>query len=288
MKIWLDGKMVERSDARVGVYDHGLLYGDGVFEGIRAYSGRIFQVQAHIERLFRSARLIRLAISYTRQELIGAMRDCMKVNALSDCYIRLVVTRGEGGLGLNPFKCAVPCVFCIADQIELYPKAMYDEGMPVIIAKTIRTSARMLNPSIKSLNYLNNIVAKIECVDAGVSEAVMLNERGVVAEATGDNVFIVSKGTVVTPPEDAGILVGITRGVVIRLALKLGIALQERDITPQELCTADEVFMTGTAAEVVGVVKVDGRIIGDGNVGPVTRRLTDAFHEFVRSPEAEG
>lgn len=288
LKIWLNGTLVERAEARINVFDHGLLYGDGVFEGIRAYRGRIFQAQAHIDRLFQSAKFIRLAIPQTPPELTQAIRDTMKANGLSDCYIRLVVTRGEGTLGLNPFKCPAPNVFCIADQIELYPRSMYEAGMPVIIAKTVRTSARMVPPQVKSLNYLNNILAKIECVDAGVSEAIMLNEHGQVSEASGDNVFVVTKGRVFTPPPGAGILVGITRGVVMRLAGKLGIPLWEKVVLPEELRKADEVFMTGTAAEVIGVSKVDGQVIGDGKVGPVTKRLTDAFHEFTRSAEAEG
>ena len=288
MRIWLNGKLVDKADARVGVFDHGVLYGDGVFEGIRAYGGRIFQVHAHVERLFASARHIRLTIPYTPEALVQAMRDTMKAQGLTDCYIRLVVTRGEGTLGLNPFKCTTPNVFCIADQIELYPRAMYEQGMPVIVAKTVRTSARMLNPQIKSLNYLNNILAKIECIDAGVSEAIMLNECGQVAEATGDNLFCVSGGKVFTPPPEAGFLMGITRGVVMRLAGKLGVKVKEQPILPNEVRSADEVFLTGTAAEVIGVVKVDDHVIGDGQVGPVTRRLTEAFHAFTRSAEAEG
>lgn len=288
MKIWMNGKLVDRAEARVGVFDHGVLYGDGVFEGIRAYGGRVFQGQAHIDRLFESAGHIRLTIPYSKPEMLASVRDTVKANGLSDCYIRLVVTRGEGTLGLNPFKCPTPNVFTIADQIELYPKALYEHGLPVIIAKTIRTSASMLNPRVKSLNYLNNILAKIECIDAGVSEAIMLNDKGQVAEASGDNIFVVSKGAIYTPPEDAGILVGVTRSVVMRLAGRLGLSMTEKPIMPQELKTADEVFMTGTAAEVVGVVSIDGRPVGSGKVGPITRRLTEAFHEFTRSPEAEG
>ncbi|MFB3891868.1 MAG: branched-chain-amino-acid transaminase [Phycisphaerae bacterium] len=288
MKIWMDGKLVDKARAKVSVFDHGVLYGDGVFEGIRAYGGRIFQVHAHIDRLIASAASIRLKMPYGKAALIKAIRATMKANKLADCYIRLVITRGEGTLGLNPFKCRRPCVFCIADQIELYPKAMYDNGMPAIIAKTLRTSATMLNPSIKSLNYLNNIMAKIECIDAGVSEAIMLNADGNVAEATGDNIFAVLGGRLVTPPVSAGFLIGITRSVVIRLAGKLGIPLDERDIKPDELLAADEVFMTGTAAEVIGVSRINGKAIGAGKVGPITRRLMEAFHEFTRSPEAEG
>ena len=287
MKVWLDGQLVDQAEATLSVFDHGTLYGDGVFEGIRGYSGRIFQSQLHIDRLFASAQQIRLAIPYTKQELLEATRQTMAANNLKDCYIRLVVTRGAGSLGLNPFKCPRPGVFIIADQIQMYPRVMYDDGMPVIIAKTIRTSPTMLNPSIKSLNYLNNIIAKIECIDAGVNEAVMLNDQGNVAEASGDNIFMVARGAVVTPPPEAGILLGITRDVVIRLCKRMGISIQERNILPKELCAADEVFMTGTAAEVIGVSKIDDHVIGTGKVGLMTRRLMEAFHEFTRSPEAE-
>ncbi len=212
----------------------------------------------------------------------------MAANGQSDCYIRMVVTRGDGTLGLNPFKCPRANVFIIADQIELYPKALYEHGMPVIISKILRTSPRMLSPKVKSLNYLNNIMAKIECVDAGVNEAVMLNEHGNVAEGSGDNIFIVSGGVVTTPPEEAGILMGVTRGVVIRLCSRLGIAVQEKDFTPRELLAADECFMTGTAAEIIPVNRIDGTTIGGGRRGPVTHRLVEAFHAFTRSSEAEG
>ena len=286
MKIWLNGKLVDKKNARITVLDHGLLYGDGVFEGIRIYNGRIFQCQAHIDRLFSSAKQIRLAIPYTKQELADAMYQTLRANGIDDGYIRLVVTRGTGTLGLNPFICGDPNVFIIADQIALYPKEMYDHGLAVIIAKTVRTSPRMLSPSAKSLNYLNNIVAKIEAIDAGVAEAIMLNEHGNVAECTGDNLFIVSGGRLITSPPAAGILEGITRAVVIRLAGKLNIPLAEQDIKPDDLYSADECFLTGTAAEVIAVTHINGQAIGDGKAGPVTRRLLKAFHEFVRSEEA--
>jgi branched-chain amino acid aminotransferase len=281
MKIWFNGNLVDREDAKLTVYDHGLLYGDGVFEGIRVYRGRVFQCQVHVDRLFESAKAIRLAIPRTKQELIDAMCETIKANGLRDGYIRLVVTRGEGGLGLNPFKCQSPNVFIIADQIALYPQEMYKHGMAVIVARTLRTSLRMLPPSIKSLNYLNNIMAKIEAIDAGVAEAIMLNEAGNVAECTGDNIFIVRNGAVTTPPVEAGILVGITRKVVIGLAKKLGIPLAEKDIPVEQLYAADECFLTGTAAEVIAVTRIDSRAIGDGRVGPVTSRLMGAFHDYI-------
>lgn len=283
MKVWMNGQLVDKADAKISVFDHGVLYGDGVFEGIRIYQKRVFEAQAHIDRLYGSAREIRLAIPHTKQEMIDAMYETLRANDISDGYIRLVVTRGEGTLGLSPFKCAAPTVYIIADQIALYPEEMYEKGMAVIIAKTIRTSASMLNPSIKSMNYLNNIMAKIEAVDAGVAEAIMLNEHGNVAECTGDNLFMVKDGKVTTPPLDAGILGGITRRVVLRLAEHLGLPPAETDILPEQLYAADECFLTGTAAEVISVTRVDGRAIGDGKPGPITRKLLDAFRQYIRS-----
>jgi branched-chain amino acid aminotransferase len=288
MKVWINGKLVDRARAKLTVFDHGTLYGDGVFEGIRVYDGRIFQCRAHVDRLFNSADRIRLKIPYSQQELIDAMHETVRANGLTNGYIRLVVTRGEGTLGLSPFKCPRPNAFIIADTIELYPQEMYEKGMPVIIARTVRCSAHMLDPRIKSLNYLNNICAKIECIDAGVPEAIMLNTAGNVAECTGDNIFIVKDGRIATPPEDAGILLGITRAVVIRLAGRMGLPLREMDLTVGDLYAADECFLTGTAAEVIAVTRVDGRAVGDGSVGPVTRKLLAAFKEFVHSDEAEG
>ncbi len=284
MKIWLNGKLINKAEARITVFDHGTLYGDGVFEGIRAYGGKPFQCQAHVDRLFQSAKEIRLAIPYTKQELTEAIAETLLANNITDGYIRLVVTRGAGTLGLSPFKCSSPNVFIIADQIALYPEEMYEKGMAVIIAKTIRTSPRMLKPSVKSLNYLNNILAKIEAIDAGVAEAIMLNEQGNVAECTGDNIFIVNKqGQLMTSPTRAGILEGITRAVVMQLAGELGIPLKEKDITPEDLYTAEECFLTGTAAEVIAVTKIDGRTIGQGNPGPLTRKLSEAFRQYIRA-----
>jgi len=283
MKVWLDGELVDKDDAKLSVYDHGTLYGDGVFEGIRIYGGKIFQCQAHVDRLYDSAKAIRLAIPYTKQEIVDAMYATLRANGLNDGYIRLVVTRGAGTLGVSPFTCPRPTVYVIADQIVLYPDEMYENGMAVIIAKTIRTSARMLNPGVKTLNYLNNIIAKIEAVDAGVAEAIMFNDEGHVAECTGDNLFIVEAGKVVTPPLSAGILPGITRGVVLRLARADNVPVAEDNIDGERLLAADECFLTGTAAEVISVTKIDQTRIGDGKAGPVTRKLLAAFREYIAS-----
>ncbi len=285
MKIWLNGQLVDKSKAKITVMDHGTLYGDGVFEGIRAYNGKIFQCQAHVDRLFDSAREIRLAIPYTKQELINAMAEALEADGVSDGYIRLVVTRGEGTLGLSPSKCLVPNTFIIADQIALYPEQMYRDGLAVIIAKTVRTAASMLKPSVKSLNYLNNIMAKIEAIDAGVIEAIMLNDQGNVAECTGDNIFTIVDGRLITPPASAGILEGITRQVVLKLGERLGLSPVERDITPEAVYAADECFLTGTAAEVIPVTKIDDKMIGSGSPGPLTLKLLAAFREFIASGE---
>lgn len=283
MKIWIDGQLLDKSDAKISVFDHAVLYGDGVFEGIRIYDGQIFQCQAHLDRLFLSAQKIRLSLPYTKAQLNDAMKECIRVNGLQEGYIRLLVTRGVGNLGLNPCSCAKPCVIVIADTISLYPKELYENGMPVIIAKTLRTSVTMLDPSIKSLNYLNNIMAKIECLEAGVNEAIMLNARGEIAEATGDNVFIVKDGVLLTPPPDAGILLGVTRGVVLRLAKANDVRHAEQAIKPDDLWHSQECFLTGSAAEIIPVTRVNGRSIGDGKVGPVTRKLFKAFHEFIHT-----
>ncbi len=281
MIIWLNGKLVDKSEANLSVYDHGTLYGDGVFEGIRVYKGRIFQSQAHLDRLFESAGHIRLTIPYAKEQLHEAMEATVRANGGQYAYIRLVITRGEGNLGLNPFQCSRPNVFIINDNIHLYPRQMYESGMSVIIARTIRTSPRMVSPEVKSLNYLNNILARIEAVDAGASEAIMLNEHGNVSEATGDNIFIVAGGQVITSPVDSGILVGITRGLVMGLARDLKMAVIEKDFGPAELYAADECFLTGSAAEVIPVTHVDGKVIGQGKVGPITRKLMAAFSELI-------
>ena len=282
LKIWIDGKFLDKENAKISVYDHGLLYGDGVFEGIRVYRGRIFECEAHLRRLFDSARAIRLTPPFNAEELKAAMEQAVKINNFSDCYIRLVITRGVGYLGLNPNKCPNPSVFIIADTIELYPPEMYDKGMSIITSTVVRTHPNSLSPRIKSLNYLNNILAKIEAADAGVPEAVMLNQEGNVAECTGDNIFIIRAGEVQTPTTSDGILEGVTRGVMLQLCGKLSIPCIEKSLQRHDLYIADECFLTGTAAEVVPVTKIDGRPIGMGNPGPITRRLIEAFRKHVR------
>jgi branched-chain amino acid aminotransferase len=282
LKIWIDGKLVPKENATISVYDHGLLYGDGVFEGIRVYSGKIFECDAHLRRLYDSAKAIRLTIPATPDELKRAMEETFKANGFTDCYIRLVVTRGAGYLGLNPNKCAKPTIFIIADTIELYPREMYEKGMSVITASVIRNHPNAVSPRIKSLNYLNNILAKIEAEDAGVPEAIMLNHEGNVAECTADNIFIVRGGEVQTPGTADGILRGVTRDVIIRLCAKLNIPCVEKTLQRHDVYIADECFLTGSGAEVVPVTRIDGRPIGAGEVGPITRKLIDAFHRHIR------
>jgi branched-chain amino acid aminotransferase len=282
-KIWLDGKLVDRQDAKISVFDHGLLYGDGVFEGIRVYNGRIFEFQAHIRRLYESAKAIRMEIPMTDAELSEAVTETVKANNIKGGYIRLVVTRGVGDLGLNPFLCKRATVFIIADHIKLYPEEYYEKGMKVISALTVRNHPLSLPPQVKSLNYLNNILAKIEALDAGAGEAIMYNHEGFVAEATGDNVFVVRGGVIYTPPVQAGSLEGITRSVVIRLAKADGIEVVEKNLTRFDLYVSDEVFLTGTAAEVIGVVTIDGRIVGDGKPGMITRLLRKKFYDYAHS-----
>ncbi|MEY4182253.1 MAG: Branched-chain-amino-acid aminotransferase [Planctomycetota bacterium] len=286
--IWFDGVIVPQHEAKVSVYDHGLLYGDGVFEGIRVYGGRIFKMQSHLHRLFESAERIRLSIPYTLAELEQALRDTVRAGGKPDAYIRLVVTRGVGTLGLNPFTCPMPHVFIICDSIQLYPPQLYDTGMKVIVAKRPRIPVACLDPAIKSLNYLNNILAKIESIDAGVLEAIMLNTDGQVAECTGDNIFVVKDGAVTTPPPEAGLLNGVTRRFVIdTLCPALGIACRERHLSLDDVYAADEVFLTGTAAEVIGVHAVGDRTIGSGHGGPVTQRLTAEFRRRVMADAPE-
>ncbi len=280
--IWLDGKLRPKSDASVSVYDHGLLYGDGVFEGIRQYNGRVFQKDAHLKRLFESAHGIRLTIPYSVEQLGQALEETLAANKLRDCYIRLVVTRGVGYLGVSPKNCKTPVTFIIADTIQMYSEETYKTGMAIIVASTVRNHPNALSPKIKSLNYLNNVLAKWEAIDANVSEAVMLNHLGYVCECTGDNIFIIKNGELLTPPEDSGILVGITRQVVMGLARSAGIPVAEKNMTRQDLYTADECFLTGTGAEVNPVTRIDSRNIGAGKPGLITQRLIKAFHEFVR------
>ena len=282
-KIWLHDKLVDESDAKISVFDHGILYGDGVFEGIRVYSGKIFEFDAHIDRLFASARAIRLVMPMDRQGICRATEQTVRANNVVDGYIRLVVTRGAGDLGLNPFLCEPTGLFIIAANIQLYPEELYEKGLKVISATTVRNHPLALPPQIKSLNYLNNILAKIEALDAGASEAVMYNHLGYVAEATGDNVFIIRHGVLHTPPVQAGSLEGITRAVVIRLAREEGIEVIERDLVRFDLYACDEFFLTGTAAEVVGVVEIDGRVVGDGKPGPITKRLREKFYAYAHA-----
>ena len=282
LKIWLDGKHVDQTDAKISVYDHGLLYGDGVFEGIRVYNGKIFECEAHFDRLYESALAIRLTIPFGKADLVAATEATFKLNGFTDCYVRLVVTRGVGNLGLAPNKCKVPSVFIIADLIELYPREMYQNGMAIITASVIRNHPNALSPRIKSLNYLNNILAKIEAIDAGVPEAVMLNHEGNVSECTADNIFIIKGGVVYTPATHDGILEGVTRKVIIELCAKHGIRCVEKTLQKHDLYVADEFFLTGSGAEVIPVTKLDGRPIGPGTPGPVTRRLIEAFHVLVR------
>jgi branched-chain amino acid aminotransferase len=280
----MDGQFVPAGEARISVFDHGLLYGDGVFEGIRAYNGRVFRLDEHLRRLYDGAKAILLDIPLSIEQMKQAVLDTLRRNDLSDAYIRLVVTRGVGDLGLDPRKChGGPTVFIIADTIELYPESFYERGLELITTVTRRNLPEALNPAVKSLNYLNNILAKIEVTRAGLLEGLMLNHEGYVAEATGDNVFLYREGRLVTPPLSVGILAGITRGAVIEIAAQLGIPVAEERFARLYVYTADECFLTGTAAEIIPVVMVDGRKIGEGVPGPVTRRLMERFRALARS-----
>jgi branched-chain amino acid aminotransferase len=286
LKVYINGQLYEKEQARISVYDHGLLYGDGVFEGIRAYGGRVFRCREHIDRLFTCARAIALQIPMSREELTRAIEDTLKANGLKDAYVRLVVTRGVGTLGLDPDQCTDPQVIIITDTIQLYPPEFYEKGLDLITVVTARNHPNALSPRIKSLNYLNNILAKIECRQAGVVEGVMLNTSGYVAECTGDNIFIVKAGVLLTPPLHAGILEGVTRQVVIEQAAKAGIEVRQPDLTRFDLYAADECFLTGTAAEIVAVKSIDGRPIGTGRPGPITRRLLEMFHQETQRSQA--
>jgi branched-chain amino acid aminotransferase len=283
MKVYIDGKYYDGKNARISVFDHGLLYGDGVFEGIRAYNGRVFQLAEHIERLFYSAKAILLKIPMSPRELTAAVVQTCRRNNLRDGYIRLVVTRGTGTLGLNPHKCRNPSIIVIADKIQLYPPELYKRGLEIITVATTRNLHSALNPAIKSLNYLNNILAKIEAFNGGCEEAIMLNADGYVAECTGDNIFIVKGGQLLTPPLSAGALYGITRAVVMALARESGLGVSEPNLTRYDLFNAEECFLTGTGAEIIAVVKVDGRVIGKGRPGPVTEGLIRQYHALTRA-----
>src|SRR5436190_768001 len=283
MKVFIDGKYCDEQDAKVSVFDHGLLYGDGVFEGIRAYNGRVFKLKEHIDRLFYSAKAILLDMPMSHADIMKATIATCRQNNIRDGYIRLLVTRGVGTLGLNPNRCKRGSVIIIADKIQVYPKEMYENGMAIVTVATTRNLHSALNPSIKSLNYLNNILAKIEANNAGVEEAIMLNAEGFVSECTADNLFLVKQNHLLTPPLSAGALYGITRGVVMDLGREAGLQVSEPNLTRYHVFNADECFLTGTGAELVPVTKVDGRVIGDGKPGPITRKLVKKYHELVQS-----
>lgn len=283
MQIYLNGKIVPEKDAVVSVFDHGLLYGDGVFEGIRAYHGKVFRLEQHVERLYRSAAVIALTMPISQEEMCAAVVETCKANNITDGYIRLVVTRGVGGLGLNPYLCKTPQIIIIAGAIQLYPKELYEKGMAVVTVGTVRNHVEAINPRIKSLNYLNNVMAKIEAINAGVMECIMLNPQGFVAEASGDNVFVIRGKTLITPPVWCGALEGITREVVMELAPSIGLTVKEDVLTRYDLFTADEMFLTGTAAEIISVTNVDRRVIGSGAPGPYTKALLDVFGKETKN-----
>ncbi len=287
MRIWLNGKIVPKEEAKVSVFDHGLLYGDGVFEGIRSYNSRIFKLDEHLERFYRSARAIMLKIPLSLNELEEAIIKTLRVNNLKDAYIRVVVTRGVGDLGLDPAKCPSPTIFIITSKIQLYPRKLYENGLRLVTVPTRRNDIESLNPAIKSLNYLNNILAKIEATNSGALEALMLNRDGYVVECSGDNIFIVKNGTFLTPPSSIGALEGITRDVVIDLAQSFKINCIESLLTRYDLYNSDEIFLTGTAAEIIPVTELDGRSIKDGKVGPFTKRLMLGFKKLVNQEGKE-
>lgn len=281
--IYLDGNIVPESQAKISVFDHGLLYGDGVFEGIRFYNGRVFRLEQHIRRLYDSAKSILLNIPITQEEMIAATVKTVRANELRDGYIRLVITRGTGPMGLSPYKCPTPTIFIIAASISLYPESAYRDGLVMATVATRRPRHDILPPQVKSLNYLNNVMAKVEAIQAGAEEGLMLNDQGLVAECTGDNIFIVRDGAISTPSLGAGALDGITRGVVFDIAAELGIPIREREMTRHDVFTADECFLTGTAAEVIAAVKLDQRVIGSGKPGPVTQRIIARFRELAQT-----
>ncbi len=282
-QIYINGTYFSQEEAKISVFDHGLLYGDGVFEGLRSYNGKVFRLEQHVRRLFESAHAICLEIPLSPTEMGEAINGTIEKNGIADGYIRVVVTRGAGTLGLDPNRCSNPQIIIIADTIALYPKEMSEQGLEIITTSTIRNHPAALSPRIKSLNYLNNILAKLEGLKAGCVEALMLNHKGEVAECTGDNIFLVRDGILLTPPLDAGILAGVTREAVIELAIAAGVEVKEISLTKHDVYVADECFLTGTAAEVIPVVKVDDRAIGTGKPGPVTLDLKERFHKYARS-----
>jgi len=281
MKIYIDGKYYDRGEAMISVFDHGLLYGDGVFEGIRIYTGKVFKLKEHVERLYQSAKAILLDIPISRAVMENAVLEAVHENAKEDGYIRLVVTRGEGPLGIDPGQCSKPSVIIIVGDIQLYPQEYYEKGISVVTAASRRMPADSLDPRVKSLNYLNNVMAKIEAKQAGCLEAVFLNHEGYVTECTADNIFIVQDGTLLTPAPHYGALDGITRMTVMNIAPSCGITSRETALTRYDLYTADECFMTGTGAEIMPVTKIDGRLIGSGEPGPATKRLIEEFRKLV-------
>ncbi len=287
LKIWLDGVLVDEADAKISVYDHGVLYGDGVFEGIRFYNGRVFRFEEHMKRLYLSAKAIVLDLKISEEELSQAVLDTIRANDLKDGYIRLVVTRGVGGLGLNPYLCEKPSIFIISSAIKLYPDEHYENGLKLITCATRRPTPASLSPQVKSLNYLSNVMAKIECIQAGALEGIMLNEQGYVAECTGDNLFIVKDGVVYTPPISDGALDGITRKVIFDLCEQEGIEIREKTMGRYDVFVADECFLTGTAAEVIPVVGLDSREIADGKPGPLSQLLVTKFRELANSTGTE-
>jgi branched-chain amino acid aminotransferase len=281
-QIYLDGKFYAEGEAKVSVFDHGLLYGDGIFEGIRFYNGRVFRLEEHLDRLWDSARSICLEVPISQSAMTEAVLETIRQNDMRDGYIRLIVTRGVGNLGLNPEQCKTPSIIIIAAQIALYSEEMYRKGLTVVTVATRRTNPSALNPAVKSLNYLNNVMARIEANQAHADEALMLNDEGNVAECTADNVFIVKRGQIFTPPITAGALRGITRGVVFEIAAETGIKITEADITRHDVFVADEAFLTGTAAEIIPLIQADGRPIGTGKPGPITTRMIARFRELTR------
>ncbi|MCA9248540.1 MAG: branched-chain-amino-acid transaminase [Planctomycetales bacterium] len=283
LQVWINGTFFAKEDARISVYDHGLLYGDGVFEGLRSYGGKVFRLREHVDRLWDSAKAIWLEIPISRDAMCDAVNETLRKNKIEDGYVRLVVTRGAGTLGLDPNRTSDPQVIIIADKIALYPEEYYENGLEIVSVSVIRNHPAALSPRIKSLNYLNNILAKIEGLQSGCIEALMLNHKGEVAECTGDNIFLVRKGEVLTPPIEAGILEGVTRDAVIELARAAGLTVREVPFTKHDVYIADECFLTGTAAEVIPVVKVDSRSIGSGKPGPITRDLRERFFALARA-----
>lgn len=283
MKVYLDGKLIDKKDAKISVFDHGLLYGDGVFEGIRSYNCLVFKLREHINRLYASAQAILLKIPITKEAMIKAIVNTLIVNKLRDAYIRVVVTRGEGDLGLDPRKCKSPSIFIITDKIVLYPKEYYEKGLSIVTVSTRRNIPEALSPQVKSLNYLNNILAKLEAINFDSEEALMLSSDGLVAECTGDNIFIIKDKTLITPPTTVGVLDGITRQAALELSSKLKLKTKETLMTRYDLFNADEVFLTGTAAEIIPVVKIDGRIIGEGKPGKSTLSLIKEFHKITKT-----